>query len=215
MKRNFCLIAIFFISFLTGILFFGAIYFKFGLSIEQLLFVLAFPITGTNDAITAMILKDVLCEIIFPSALLAVFMTLLPKILHSTLARKIYAITQNLLCEIVAKSLVFSLCVSICLFIIAFNFADSKLSFSEMIENHFFKPYSNFYEEHYIKPNASDFKMPKNARNLIVIIVESLESTLSGANIPSFTQNGFVQNVGGGGIAPLLTKNRSIPHTVS
>ena len=201
MKHKFLTIAIFFISFLSGILFFGALYFKFGLSIEQLLFVFAFPITGTNDAITAMIVKEVLVQVICPSALLAVFMVLLPKILHSKLAGKIYNLTQNLLREIMAKSIKFSLCVSVCLFILAFSFADSKLKFSAMIENHFFKPYSNFYEENYITPNASDFTKPKNARNLIVIIVESLESTFSAANIPPsaqrFTQNGFAQNGGG------------------
>ncbi len=135
MKRKFLTIAIFFISFLSGILFFGALYFKFGLSIEQLLFVFAFPITGTNDAITAMIVKEVLVQVICPSALLAVFMVLLPKILHSKLAGKIYNLTQNLLREIMAKSIKFSLCVSVCLFILAFSFADSKLKFSAMIEN--------------------------------------------------------------------------------
>ena len=239
MKRKICIIAIFFISFLAGILFFGAQYFKFGLSIEQLLFVIAFPITDTNDAVTAMIAKGVLIKVALPSALLAIFMVALPKFLHSKFARKIHNVAQNFLQEIVAKSLKFSLCVSICLFILAFGFADSKLKFSAMIENHFFKPYSNFYEEHYIAPKISDFTKPKNARNLIVIFAESMESTFSGANIPAgggqneilrysphgelipnltrFAQNGvnFSANSALGGHLPNVGSNVTIAATIS
>ncbi len=186
MKYKLCLVAIFFISFLAGILYFGGKYFAFGISIEQLLFIFAFPITGTDDSVTKMIVKEVLLRVLMPSIFIAIFMTLLPKILQSAYIKK--------LCNVILTHRIsLTLCISVCFFIVAFNVADSKLQFSAMINNHFFKPYSTFYEDNYIKPNVADYKKPQNKRNLqnlIVIFAESMESTFSGANIPQYIGGG-------------------------
>ncbi len=182
MKQKLYLVTIFFISFLAGILYFGGKYFTFGISIEQLLFVIVLPITGTDDAVTKMIVRDLLLCVVLPSIFIAIFITFLPKILQSTYLKKVWN-------AILTHRIGLTLCISVCFFIIAFNFADSKLQFSAMINNHFFKPYSAFYEEHYIKPNAENFTA-KNPRNLIVIIAESMESTFSGANVPQSTGGG-------------------------
>lgn len=74
--------------------------------------------------------------------------------------------------------------------------ADKKLEIISTINHYFFEEYSNFYEEHYIMPNISDFSKPKNTRNLIVIFAESMESTFSGANIPLATSEAIL--MGGG-----------------
>ncbi len=197
MKQKLYLIAIFLLSFLAGTLYFSAQYYNFGLSIDNLLFVLANPLDGTDPAVIKMIVIDTLRYIAIPSIFVAIFITFLPKILQHKWTLKCYDFIAKFLRELVSRNIGFSLCVSICFLIIALNTVDLKISFSEYISNKFFRKvtYSSFYEDNYITPKISDFKAPKNKRNLIVIFSESMESTFSGKNIPQVEWGGGFRHI--------------------
>lgn len=186
MKRRICIILVFLIAFLAGVFYFGAKYYKFGLSLDNLLFIFAEPIDGTDPNVVKMLLWDTTTHILIPSILVAIFIIFLPRVLLHKYAQKCFEILQKFMREALARNIAFSLCVSLCFLIIAVDKADSKLSIAESIQNKLFRKvhFSNFYEENYITPNISDFSA-KNTRNLIVIFSESMESTYSGANIPS------------------------------
>ena len=184
MKRKLCLVVIFFISFLAGILYFGGKYFTFGILFEDLLLILAMPLVGTNNAVIELILKDSLIFVLLPSVLCAIFITFLPNIWRNHFIQKCYATTKEYVRQIFSHSIALRLFIGICFLIIGFNVADKKLEILSTINYHFFEEYSNFYEENYIKPNVADYKNPQNPRNLIVIFAESMESTFSGENNP-------------------------------
>ncbi len=184
MKHKFLTIAIFFISFLSGILFFGALYFKFGILFEDLLVILAMPLVGTNNAVIEFILKDSLIYVLLPSILCASFITFLPNILSHRYIKTCLANARKIITNLFSHSIAIRLFISALFLVVGFNAADKKLQIITTINHYFFEGYSNFYEENYIAPNVSDFKKPKNARNLIVIFAESMESTFSGENIP-------------------------------
>lgn len=82
-KHKIAIFAIFFIGFLGGILFFGSLYFKFGLLFEDLLIILTLPLVGTNKAVIEVVLKDSLIYVLFPSIFCAIFITFLPNILNN------------------------------------------------------------------------------------------------------------------------------------
>ncbi|MGX2983002.1 LTA synthase family protein [Helicobacter sp. 23-1045] len=187
MKRRIYAILIFAIALVAGIMFFGAKYYKFGLSIDNLIFLFAKPLDGTDPKVVKMLVLDSVTYIVLPSILVAIFISFLPKILLCRWAKKCYEILILFVNALLLRSASFSLCVSVCFFIIAFEMADSKLQIAESIKEKLSRKvhYSNFYEEHYITPKISDFKAPKNKRNLIVIFAESMESTYSSKNIPS------------------------------
>lgn len=184
MKKKLCFITIFLLSFLAGVLYFGEKYYRFGLSIENLILVFANPIGGTDKNVIRMLLWDTTTLIVIPSILLAIFIVFLPKILLHKYIKKCFEILLNFMQNALARNISFSLCISLCFLIIAINRADSKLNFIESINYKFFNkpPFSQFYEEHYVAPNIENFTA-KNTRNLIVIFSESMESTYSGKNI--------------------------------
>ncbi|MGX3011827.1 hypothetical protein ACWIUD_09780 [Helicobacter sp. 23-1044] len=184
MKQKLFSIAIFFISFLAGILFFGAKYFTFGLSFEDLLVVVTMPLIGTNQVIIELILKDSLLLVLLPSILCAIFITFLPNIWRNKFTHKCYIFIKQIFIKIFANSVVLRFFICICFFVIGFILADKKLQITTAINNHYFASYSTIYEENYITPKISDFKTPKNKRNLIVIFAESIESTFSSDNNP-------------------------------
>lgn len=194
MKRRIYIILVFFIAFFAGVLHFGAKYYKFGLSLDNLLFIFAEPLDGTDPNVVKMLLWDTTTHILIPSILVAIFIIFLPKILLHKWSKECYIFIQKFLNAALLKHISFSFCISACFFIMAFDRADSKLSIAESIQNKLFRKvhFSNFYEENYITPNISDFSA-KNTRNLIVIFSESMESTYSGANIPSELGGGLVR----------------------
>lgn len=183
-KRKLCLVAIFFISFLAGILYFGGKYFTFGILFEDLLLIVAMPLVGTNNAVIELILKDSLIFVLLPSILCATFITFLPNIWHNYYIQKCYNATKEYLRQIFSHSIALRLFIGICFFAIGFNVADKKLQIIDTINYYFFEEYSTFYEENYTKPNVADYKKPQNTRNLIVIFAESMESTFSSENNP-------------------------------
>lgn len=194
MKRRIYIALVFLIAFFASVFYFGAKYYKFGLSLENLLFIFAEPIDGTDPNVVKMLLWDTTTHILIPSILVAIFIIFLPRVLLHKYAQKCFEILQKFMREALARNIAFSLCVSLCFLIIAVDKADSKLSIAESIQNKLFRKvhFSNFYEENYITPNIANFSA-KNTRNLIVIFSESMESTYSGANIPSELGGGLVR----------------------
>lgn len=204
MKKKAMFIAIFLLSFLAGVLYFGEKYYKFGLSIENLILVFANPIGGTDKNVIRMLLWDTTTHIVIPSILLAIFIVFLPKILLHKYSKKCFEILRNFMQNALMRNIGFSLCISLCFLIIAIDRADSKLNFIESINYKFFNkpPFSQFYEEYYVAPNIENFTA-KNTRNLIVIFSESMESTYSGKNIPY---------IGGGDNDKYSPHGELIPH---
>ena len=186
MRRKLAIFGIFFTAFFAGILHFGEKYYKFGLSIENLILVFANPIDGTDGNVIKMLLWDTTTHILIPSVLVAIFIIFLPRVLLYKYTQKCIEMLLKFAKEAFGRSVAFSFCVSLCFLIISVDRADSKLNFIESINHKFFNkpPFSNFYEEYYVTPNIENFSA-KNTRNLIVIFSESMEATYSGANVPS------------------------------
>lgn len=156
MKQKLCLIAIFFISFLAGILYFGGKYFAFGIYFDDLLLILAMPLIGTNNAVILLILKDSLIFVVLPSILSAIFITFLPNICRNHFMQKCYNATKNICANIISHSIAFRLFLGICFLAIGFHIADKKLQIISTINYYFFAEYSSFIEDNYIKPTVAD-----------------------------------------------------------
>lgn len=174
-KVLYCLI--FFFSFIGGVLVFGANYYKYGVSIEQIIFLLKFPMVGTDDHVTKTIFIESILYIILPSLLLALAISNLHIICR--LISKLY--TRYFKEDLSRHSLSFRLMLSLCFFIISLAVLDNKFKIIAYINNYFFKEYSSFYEDNYKISNIS--KSPKT-NNLILIFAESFESTYSSKNVP-------------------------------
>lgn len=200
MKARFALVAIFLLSFLAGLLFFGARYFNFGLSLEELIIVLTAPLFGTSNDVIMIILKESLIYVVIPSVLCAVIITFIPNIWRNRYIQRFYAFIMPYIKKSLSHSVAVRLFICVCFLFIGFKVADKKLEITDMINYYFFAEYSNFYEEYYHKPNIADYKMPKTPRNLIVIFAESMESTYSSKNYhKQHTEIGDRAEIGIGG----------------
>lgn len=209
MKRKLSIVVIFFISFFAGVLYFGEKYYKFGLSIENLVLLFAKPLYGTDKNVARMLLWDTTTHIIIPSILVTLLIIFLPKILLNKYAKRFYDVCIGFFKQILSKSIGFSFCIGMCFLIIAANKADDKLNFIEYAWHKYGKraPYSTFYENHYVIPNTEDFTQ-NNTRNLVVIFSESMESTYSNKNIPHDAASGGM----GGGIELYSPHGELIPN---
>lgn len=162
MKAKLCLITVFFISFLAGILYFGEKYYKFGLSIENLILVFVNPLDGTDSNVIKMLLWDTTTHILIPSILVAIFIIFLPKVLLHKYAQKCFEILQKFMREALVRNIAFSLCVSLCFLIIAVDRADSKLNFIESINHKFFnKPPFQISTKSILSPQISQISTQK------------------------------------------------------
>lgn len=177
MKNKILFFVIFIISFISGIFVFGANYYKYGVSIEQIIFLLKFPMVGTDDNVTRTIFIESILYVILPSLLLALAITF-----FSNICSLLYKLYSKYFKEMLSKnSISLRLVFSICFFIISISVLDSKFKILDFVNNYFFKEYSSFYEENYKIPDVSP---ASNPRNLVLIFAESMESTYSSKNIP-------------------------------
>lgn len=175
--KKYILAIVFLLSFLAGLLLFLVKYFHFPLNLEQLIWLFAKPLQGTDNAVLSQILIEVTLQVLLPSFILAMIVVCLPKIFANKYAYKLWHSILN-------HSIAFRLCVAICLLFISFEIADKKFSITEFVNFHLYKKYSNLYEEHYAI--SQDYQTTQaKPKNLIVIIAESLESTYSSKNIPN------------------------------
>ncbi|RDU65412.1 sulfatase-like hydrolase/transferase, partial [Helicobacter sp. MIT 14-3879] len=200
MKNKILLFLIFTISFFSSVFLFGSFYYKYGISIEQIIFLLSFPMTGLDDAVSKIIFVDTLIYIVIPSFILSLFITFLPNIFSFL---KNNSLITKLANDIKNHNIALRISISICFLIVSLNILENKFQVFNYLYSYFFKEYSNFYEQNYITPNVSKLNKP---RNLIIIFAESMESTYSSKNIPS---NILMQNRGGDIIGNSISKEYS------
>ena len=155
-----------------------------GLSVDQILFTLTTPVTGTPTSIIAISYFMLLC------------IPLLCTIFHFILAISGTYITlgkkEKILFPISFKR---KWIASFALFIIFFTFFSIKLELLQFLKREL-RGNSTFYEENYINPKDVTFTFPEDKKNLIFIYLESMEAEVScyakeGVNlIPELTKLG-------------------------
>jgi phosphoglycerol transferase len=131
--------------------------------VEQLIFHVMMPETGANfNMLYEIIILSALDTALLFSALILIFSV------NLTLKKtgKTICLNTGKKVQYIAEPVFAAVC--IVLFFI-------NMGFSAYIVSHS-KPPSTFYEEYYIDPNSVEITFPKRKRNLIVILVESLET---------------------------------------
>lgn len=182
MKYKLSLVFVFLLSFLALLLLLSKWWlikkFGGGISINQILFHLSFPLTGVDSKFISSYLKNV----VGISLAISLVITFAPSIfyfLKDKVVPKILFFMKN-------HSLASRFCVCFGLLVAAFIVIEKNFKVIKHFKSK--KEYSNFYEENYAIVDKDALTSSKNAmqkRNLIIIFVESLESTFSSKNIPT------------------------------
>lgn len=144
-------------------------------SVPQMIFALSFPLDSADYAIKLYFYKR-----IFYAILIFIFI-----IIAGIIDMKLQKNNQRNSLHFILKH---KIKISIIFFIISLVFLNQKLHIIEMINYVINKSYSNFYEKYFVTPNI--LKVPKHKRNLIYILVESLESTYDNKNYPNAIRGG-------------------------
>lgn len=149
-------------------------------SVPQMIFALSFPLDSADYAIKLYFYKR-----IFYAILIFIFI-----IIAGIIDMKLQKNNQRNSLHFILKH---KIKISIIFFIISLVFLNQKLHIIEMINYVINKSYSNFYEKYFVTPNI--LKAPKHKRNLIYILVESLESTYDNENYPNAIRGGDNSNL--------------------
>lgn len=132
-------------------------------SIESMLFQLSEPLEGTNDAVV----KEGIINIIGYGLIVAAFVNLI-YFVFSWFLKKI--IKNKTILRTIIKIII------ILVFIITnITYMILKSDFITFWKNQ--NDTTNFFEENYVDPNSVSIKFPEEKRNLIYIILESMEIT--------------------------------------
>lgn len=147
---------------------------------EQILLTLQTGTTGTGVAV----IEDIIIKNIFvlPLILILVF---LPEIIYKQINKRKHSKKlensedkgRNLEIIKINKLEKIYLIISIIIFIISSAFLFSAFKFNKAFFNLLFKQTTKIYDKKYVDPRQIDIKMPEKKKNLIYIIVESLETT--------------------------------------
>lgn len=200
MRKKVSLFIIFILSFVALVLLFskGWVLRKFGgdITLNQVLFHLYFPLDGVDSNLTSSFIKNV----ILTSVAIALCITFSPQILSFLQYRALPNIKAFIKNHTLFSQ--FSLC--FVLLIIAFITLNKKFKIIEYVKSNLHKEYSTFYEENYVFYNKDSQQDSKKPNNLIVIFIESMESTFSSKNIPLILSSSELEklntyNAGGGG----------------
>ncbi|UTY33200.1 sulfatase-like hydrolase/transferase [Treponema putidum] len=158
-------IIVFLYTFLLMIFVYLDLFFP-SLNIDQLLFTLGMPITGTNSLI---FFGFILIIVVVPCISFFVNYFFIKNKIKFTFKFKNKSLTFFPINCRYHKSFIL---IWILFFILSINF---KLGFIDYIKLSL-KPNSSFYEENYIDPKTVKFDFPKQKKNLILIYIESMEA---------------------------------------
>ena len=172
-KREVFLIVI--LTLINLILLFGLKWIKnnIGLiSIDEIIFHLRVPLSGTSRSLVS----DIIKTCVIPIILIIIFLIILLMIINKY--NKIFEIKKfkrdiniNLI-KTVVKLLLIANIILLVIQIINYN---NKFNVTEYIKLQ--RSNSKFIEENYVNPKDVSIKFPKNKRNLIYIYLESMEAT--------------------------------------
>lgn len=124
-----------------------------GLNINELMFQIQSPVTGTDpDIIRSFIFSCLIASLVILGSVI---------FLHRIIKRDIVYLISFFL-EIIVASL-------------SIKYMWNRLDISEYIQNQ--STYSDFIDDNYIDPKTTEIIFPENKRNLIYIFLESVENT--------------------------------------
>ncbi|NLC55074.1 MAG: sulfatase-like hydrolase/transferase, partial [Erysipelothrix sp.] len=138
------------------------------LSLDEIIFHLKVPMTGSNSDFLLSYIKGPLLNSLLIFLLITSFYYIILRFL------KYFEI------KFTAKKLLTTIAITI-LLLYSFNYSYQALGFQDYIKNNLVT--STIYEEHYVKPSEDLITFPKNKRNLVYIFVESYESTFTSKDL--------------------------------
>ena len=150
------------------------------ISFNQLMFHLKVPTNGSNAETLYSFLNNCLLKIIIVSSIL-ITMLFLIRVIKGYLVISIKRIKINLNLKIFANIVYYLFTTFFIVF--GFVFAYEKLSIKEYLASQF--EFSNVYEKYYVDPEKTILEFPKKKKNLIFILMESMESTYYDLNLIS------------------------------
>ncbi len=168
---------------------------------DEIIFHMMVPLNGSD---TSSYVISGLIRILLPSLVLAsIFMIILTYKYKYTLQLEFKIIKKEFIIK-TPKYLKVILC--IILFIICLVYCINKLNLFEYAKASLTS--STFIEENYIDPNDVNIKFPENKRNLIYIMLESMESSYTSINEGGVLEHNLIPN-----LTSLANENISFSNT--
>ena len=171
---------------------------------EEILFHITSNLSGTSSEI----IKDFIIHTIPPTMVIGTIVLLVFISLYRILKEeKIYAIVSIINKEIkirIPKTLV--VMVNIVLLIGCFYYSLTKIGITEFVKYQFSS--SEYIEKNYVDPKKTTIEFPKTKRNLIFIVVESLESSFFSSRDGGATNTDYLKS-----LLPLTKHNVNFSNT--
>ena len=184
-KTSVVLTVLSWLFFLIGIIsFFGCLYIKqnFGISVEVLLYTILSPKKGTDANVVISGIKWAL-RYVLPAILFGIFLTVFVFFIHERIKIKIT----------IGKKLVINLNFFIVFFVLSILFAIFSLfdTYMDLGFRDYFsrrKTPTTIYEDYYVNPNSVSITAPDNKKNLILVYLESMETTYASKEVGGFQE---------------------------
>ncbi|MGI6691554.1 MAG: LTA synthase family protein [Christensenellales bacterium] len=154
-----------------------------GNTIDSVIFTLKAPIKGTNSDVLVSYALDVILLSLILSALVFILSILVPKVTMHIRNRCIRLYPQTLLILLVLIGLARYPIATI-----------SDLKVIDYIHSKMMEP-TTLFEDHYVSPERALLKFPQTKRNLIYIILESMESTYSSTQYGGVKQKNLIPSL--------------------